>query len=140
LWCCPFCCILETSVPGLKCPGHETDCLPPSVIQVMNAWNCTYVPPYVRIKWCSITHRDTVALLFTFHSFIGMSYFCVKPLNENNWRSDELWVASVGWMESCEQYWWYEECPLLECCSMQVLLKPTFRRNMVDRVRERGAP
>jgi len=33
--------------PGVKCPGHEVDHLPPSSAKVKNEWNCTSALPCV---------------------------------------------------------------------------------------------
>jgi hypothetical protein len=33
--------------PGVKCPGHEVDHLPPSSAKVKNEWNCISTPPCV---------------------------------------------------------------------------------------------
>jgi len=49
---------------GVKRPGREVVCLPPSSAEVKNAWSYTSTPPYC-MAWCLVKHRDfTLPYLF----------------------------------------------------------------------------
>lgn len=50
--------VLRALFPGVKRPGHEPDCLPPSSIEVRKVWSSNSIPPYIVIVWCLIKHSD----------------------------------------------------------------------------------
>jgi hypothetical protein len=63
--------------------GPEADHSPPSSAEVKNAYSYTFVPLYVFMAWCLVTHRDNfnftyiISIVFIFPFY----YPCVYPLS-----------------------------------------------------------
>jgi hypothetical protein len=55
---------------GVKRPRREADHLPPSSVEVKNAWSYTSTPQYVFMAWCLVKHRDNFTL-YLLHRFEG---------------------------------------------------------------------
>jgi hypothetical protein len=49
---------LTQSVPGMPCPGLESDSLPPSRTEITNVWIRTSTTPYMVVAGCLIKRRD----------------------------------------------------------------------------------
>jgi len=49
-------CVMGILSVGVKQPGHEVNCSPPSSAMVKNTWNCTSIPLYVFKAWYTVKY------------------------------------------------------------------------------------
>jgi hypothetical protein len=96
---------------GVMWPGYEIDHLPPSRVEVKNAWSYTSTPPYSCISWCLITSQAQLSplLLGTLQRIIekmlwDTSGYYLLETEENHtqpWYSgqDSSWNSWYRWWE-----------------------------------------
>jgi hypothetical protein len=77
---------------GVKRPGREADHLPPSSVEVKNAWSYNSTPQCVFMVWCLVKHKDNFTFyLCYFHCILKKSILWEGKGGDLAWKVTTLW-------------------------------------------------